>query len=186
MQQRDTLTPLDARNSLLIDRSKTASSDFSVSKTPDFTVAAVAVDAKETATASPGGYTTSNTDRLSNSNANPMFASRTPSGGSFGPPVSPLSVPGSGVDTVNPSRENLVMGAAPLGGGGNVMRQPTLPNFDLERGGFNAPAPGPRGYGGSGGQERGGYGQQQQTGGYGQQAGGYGGYNDYRGPYARY
>jgi hypothetical protein len=189
MQQRDTLTPLDARNSLLLDRSKTASSDFSVSKTPGFAVAAV--EAKETT-----GEYSSNPNRLSKPNSNQMFASRgsrTLSGGSYDP-VTPLSAPGSGVNTVNPSHENLVMAAAPLGGGagsggGNGMRQPTLPGFDLEKGGYNeaAAAMGPRGYGGLGGQAQGGYGQQQQqqqqqAGGYG----GYGGYNGYRGPYARY
>ncbi|KAK4129606.1 TRP-domain-containing protein [Parathielavia appendiculata] len=166
--QRDTLTPLDARNSLLLDRPKTASTDLSsslsVSKT-GFT--GVAVEPKEGPLGtSPDRYghkknkSSSDSDRLSN----PMFAahSRAPSGGSLRP-----LMPNAQDMTMNPSRENLVLGAAPLPRAGG-MRQPTLPNL------------GPMGGGG------GGYGHSH-AGGYGQQGGGYGGgYNGYRGPYEGY
>jgi hypothetical protein len=143
----------------------------------------VAVESKEPLrSTSPDRYNNNNnnnshsrtgSDRLSN----PMFAhARVPSGGSFRPltPNTPgvVGLAVSGSQDMNPSRENLVLGAAPLGGAVGDMRQPTLPNL----GGI--------GSGGGGyGQQGGGYGQQGVGGGpYG------GGYNRYRGqgPYGGY
>ncbi|KAK4158459.1 putative flavin carrier protein 3 [Chaetomidium leptoderma] len=177
-QQRDTLTPLDARNSLLLERSKTASSDLSSSLSFSKTGFAADDETKDTAAraTSPEQYSNSNNNNNDRLSANPMFAPRAPSGGSLRPLTPNMSLPVPG-QNLNPSRENLVMGAAPLGGangnsgGGGDMRQPTLPNLG-GGGGYNAPGRG--GYGG--------FGTQQQQ----QQGGGYGGYNNYRGPYSRY
>ncbi len=142
MQQRDTLTPLDARNSLLLDR-KTSSasslaSSFSVSKT-GFATTTTTETAAVVRSTSPERYGGSSSDRMLSNNSsggggrnnNPMFATG--------------HIPrGAG----NMSRENLVMGAAPLGGAAE-MRQPTLPDV---------------GYGGGGG---GGGGYNRYQGGYG-------------------
>ncbi|KAH6853766.1 hypothetical protein B0I37DRAFT_15027 [Chaetomium sp. MPI-CAGE-AT-0009] len=142
VQQRDTLTPLDARNSLLLDRTKTAESDvsssLSISKTGFAPLVSVgtektAADAAAARATSPERYSgaTDGNGRLSN----PMFAPRAPSGGSYRPLTANssvgLAVSGPlGGQGMNPSRENLLMGAAPpsaMNGGG--MRQPTLPNL---------------------------------------------------------
>jgi hypothetical protein len=200
MQQRDTLTPLDARNSLLLDRPvKTASSDassyLSISKTgpgyvtvaeqpPKDTSVAIANITGGTRSTSPERYhkhssSSYSADRLSN----PMFAPRgTNNGNGNGPPSlrpltpnTPLPLPGQ-----NPSRENLLSGMD--------MRQPTLPDLGSGFGG-NGGGSGYRPQGSQGPQgPQLGYGnfgvhaQQQQQTGYGQA--GYGG--GYRGPYGRY
>ncbi|KAL2256084.1 hypothetical protein VTK26DRAFT_2222 [Humicola hyalothermophila] len=186
MRQRDTLTSLDARNSLLLDRSKTAASDvsssFSLAKT------GFADDNKAQAAAA---VRSASPDRYGNSSAaGSNFAAgagpplhRVPSGGSFQQrPLTPLSGP-------NGSRENLVLGAALVGGGGagagddGDMRQPTLPN--LQAGGFAGryTLTGARGYGGQGILQPG-YGQRGYGGGGG--GGGVGGGYGYRDPYSGY
>ncbi|KAL2166201.1 hypothetical protein VTG60DRAFT_3139 [Thermothelomyces hinnuleus] len=136
LQQRDTLTPLDARNSLLFKGSKTADSDdsssISLPNKSGFTPL-VSVRTDNTAADVPEKYSNG-----TNNKRNSRF------------------------QDVNPSRENLVAGAAPLGGNAAALdpRQPTLPDLG---GGYGGP--------GSGGQG---------------QAGGYDGYGNYRGPYRRW
>jgi hypothetical protein len=158
--QRDTLTPLDARNSLLLDRPKTNATDtsesLSIAKTGFIEVKAVSRDP------SP--------ERYLGSTPNPLFAPRSANSG-YRPitPVTPLSAP-------NTSRENLVLNAAPVGGAVD-MRQPTLPN--LGGGGYNG-----GGYAGGYGAPAGGYRPAPQPGGY-NQSGGYGNGYGYSGPYNR-
>ncbi|KAH6650745.1 hypothetical protein F5144DRAFT_543747 [Chaetomium tenue] len=157
--QRDTLTPLDARNSLLLDRSKTAESDvsssLSLSKTGFAPLVSVETEksaaARATAPERYSGGSATNDNNNNNGNngrlsSNPMFAPRAPSGGSFSGSFTRALTPNTAVvglavsgppppggQGMNPSRENLVMGAAPLGGGGmsggGDMRQPTLPDL---------------------------------------------------------
>jgi hypothetical protein len=154
LQQRDTLTSLSARNSLLLDRPETNASDvsssFSMAKT------GFALDTKDVPrSASP--------ERYGNAGSNPMFMhARADSGGSFRPLTPNTALPGP-----NPSRENLVAAAAPVGGEG---RQPTLPDVGGGGRGYSGrySVTGARGYGNQGPQP--GYGQGQ-GGGYG---GGYG------------
>jgi uncharacterized membrane protein YgcG len=157
--QRDTLTSLGARNSLLFDRPKTGSD---VSDSLSLSKSGFAIGTKEVPRSDAPA-------RYSDTGLNPMFASPAPGGGSSRPltPNSPLPGP-------NASRENLVLGAAPLGGGDT--RQPTLPNVG---GGFSAGYNGqnPRGYPNTFLQP--GYGP---GGGYTGGGGGYG----YRGPYGGY
>ena len=142
MQQRDTLTPLDARNSLLLDRdrSKTLSSDLSsslsVSKTGFTSVAVVPADdndGKDAYARRSASLPRYSGDRLSGSNSlapsNPMFAAAgaPPRGGAF----RPLTPNADGRERdLNPSRENLVMGAAPLGGGSGGGMRPQ--NFEVD------------------------------------------------------
>ncbi|KAK4136401.1 TRP-domain-containing protein [Trichocladium antarcticum] len=168
-QQRDTLTSLGARNSLLLDQAKTgpsavSSSSGSIAKT-GFALGVQDVPRS----ASPEQYGTG-------ARPNPVFAhARADSDGSSfraHAPNTAAVLPGSGGGGA--SRENLVAGAAPVGGGGDG-RRPTLPSVDWEgrpyTGGYTA-----RGYGNQGLQL--GYGRGQ--------GGGYGGGNGYRGPYDRY
>lgn len=155
MQQRDTLTPLDARNSLLLDRPKTES----LSGSDSLSISKIGFAAETKEIPRP-----SSPERYSQAGSNPMFAARPQSGNSFRPLTPNTPLPGP-----NASRENLVLGVAPIGGGD--MRQPTLPNV----GGYNAQAQGTRGYTNPG--LRPGYGQ---GGGYGGGYGGGGGYG-YRG-----
>ncbi|KAL2271177.1 hypothetical protein VTJ83DRAFT_548 [Remersonia thermophila] len=179
--QRDTLTPLDAHNSLLVVRTKTAGSDLSSS----LSIAKTGTAAFETEKR-PGQYGTgdfkTNPDRLSN----PVFAQRVQApannGGGFRSLTGNAGMQGA---NNNVSRENLLMGAAPPAGapGANDldMRQPTIPNIDLE-GGYGAPLPAPRR--GPGGYDGGWYGPQGGGGRYG--GGGMGGYGDYTRGYERY
>ncbi|KAM7191554.1 Transient receptor potential (TRP) ion channel domain containing protein [Naviculisporaceae sp. PSN 640] len=172
LQQRDTLTPLDARNSLLLDRSKTGetamSDSFSINKTgfgneKDVEAAKVSIPSiQETTTrdATP--------DRLA---PNPLFArpGTGVSNASYRPltPSTPFgaSPPStSGGMGINSSRENLI--------GGGDSRQPTLPTLGMmggagggygRLGGAQPPRPGygvppPSGYGNGGGYGGGGYG----------------------------
>ncbi|KAK1752410.1 hypothetical protein QBC47DRAFT_424645 [Echria macrotheca] len=164
MQQRDTLTPLDARNSLLLDRKTDPippmPESFSIGKT------GYATETKDV----PPPSRDSSPDRLYSSGSDkPLLAPR--NGPVFRPltPSTPMSM-GMG----NASRENLA-----------ETRQPTLPNLGggfPTGGGYSAgyaprpqPAPGP-GYG----QPGGGYGQP--SGGYGYGAAGGYGYRPAYGP----
>ncbi|KAK0632144.1 hypothetical protein B0T14DRAFT_417712 [Immersiella caudata] len=152
MQQRDTLTPLDARNSLLLDRSKESTpplpESFSINKTGSLEAKAV----PSSRDSSP--------DRLYSS------GSDMEKGGLYAPPAS--SAPYRPITPSTPmgrslsrssSRENLMANAAPPPRLGDN-RQPTLPN--LGGGGFGGyggyglrpPMPGgynQGGYGGNGG-----------------------------------
>lgn len=105
LRRRDTLTPLDARNSLLLDRSKTAYSDAPPAL-PSFSNTGYPADTKMPYTAPSEKYTDAVSDPV------PAHA-RAPSDGSF---------------RSNTSRENLVLGAAPLGGSDG--RQPSVPSVD--------------------------------------------------------
>ncbi|KAL2141030.1 hypothetical protein VTI28DRAFT_2920 [Corynascus sepedonium] len=173
-QQRDTLTPLDARNSLLLDRSKTVGSDdssrSSVSKPGLAPLVSVGTEKSTVGNPiSPERY--NNNDHKRNDSArlsDPMSAPRAPSGGSF----KPLPLVSATTIDLNPSRENLVAGAAPIGGNGGSLdlRQPTLPNLGTGYGNFD--------FGGQA--QGGGYAAAQPRG----QAGGYGsGYGGYSGVY---
>ena len=125
MQQRDTLTPLDARNSLLLDRSKTdpiPENSFSVGKTgfpfPE--------DAKSSRDSSPDRlYSASDMEKGS---LQPLYVPTAPP--SYRP-ITPLT-PMNGDQT----RENLL-----------PTRQPTLPSLggypaNEYGGGYGRPAPG--------------------------------------------
>jgi len=164
MQQRDTLTPLDARNSLLLDRSASdpvppLPDSFSFNKTGT-------IDAK-----SIGTSRDSSPERLYSGDGD-MEKAQTklsaPLAGS--PPYRPIT-PSTPLSRTS-SRENLMKNAAPPPRLADN-RQPTLPNL---------------GGGGGGGFGFGGYGLRPPQpgngfvqGGYGQQAGG-GGYGQ---PYGR-
>ncbi|KAK3328952.1 hypothetical protein B0H66DRAFT_7645 [Apodospora peruviana] len=161
--QRDTLTPLDARNSLLLDRPKTVTSDDSFSDTFSINKTGFATETKAMPARSPSP------DRFLSVNSgapNPLFA---PSGGAAYRPLTPSSpLPPPSAGGINASRENLV-----------PMRQPTLPNvggggYQGAGGpGYRAPPPRQPVYGG----------QQQSGGGYGGYGGGGGGGGGpYRGP----
>ncbi|GAB1310420.1 Transient receptor potential ion channel [Madurella fahalii] len=151
--QRDTLTPLDARNSLLLDGSKPAS--LSVSESLSLSKTGFAAETKEIPrSTSP--------QRYSQTGSNPMFSARPPSGSSFRPLMPSTSLPGP-----NSSRENLVLGAAPFDDG--TTREPTVPDVGgggFSNGGFSG------GYGAQGPGWQPGYGQS--GGSYGYR--GYGGY----------
>ncbi|KAK4449241.1 hypothetical protein QBC34DRAFT_463391 [Podospora aff. communis PSN243] len=135
MQQRDTLTPLDARNSLLLDRSKESPpplpDSFSINKTGSIEAKAV----PSSRDSSP--------DRLYSA------GSDMEKGGLYAPPASSLPnyrpiTPSTPMDrglSRSSSRENLMANAAPPPRLSDN-RQPTLPN--LGGGGFG-------GYGGYGG-----------------------------------
>ncbi|KAL2016422.1 hypothetical protein VTK56DRAFT_3543 [Thermocarpiscus australiensis] len=149
--QRDTLTPLDAHNSLLLEREKTAASSdvsdsFSISKT------GFDVEARQVTRSSSPERRTEDSSLLS--------APGAPSGNSFR-----SLAPNTHLQGPNSSRENLVRGAAPLGGGGGYSNG----SFS---GGYNSAGPG--GYTSSGPQQ--GY----------SQGGGYGGGYGYRGAYGGY
>ncbi|KAK3940071.1 hypothetical protein QBC46DRAFT_218757, partial [Diplogelasinospora grovesii] len=165
--QRDTdnLTPLDARNSLLLDRSKSAASDpedrLSMVKTEYVTTEVKAVPSIDIEAARP----------------NPLFAPRNSNTAQYRPitPSTPMTIPAS-----NASRENLVMNAAPMPA--RDMRQPTLPNINLGAGGQQPayggyrPPPQRTGYGdGYGYGQGGGDGYGQQSGNGAAYGGGYGG-----------
>ncbi|KAK4186471.1 putative flavin carrier protein precursor [Podospora australis] len=134
MQQRDTLTPLDARNSLLLDRSKTAGSD--VSDSLSLLKTGAVVETKEVARpASP--------DRFANPilpTSNPVNHSRTPgSGDSF------RSITGN--NNSNYGRDNM---AQPYD------REPRLPSLGGDvygngTGGYNPRPAQPPSYGQTGG-----------------------------------
>jgi hypothetical protein len=156
MQQRDTLTPLDARNSLLLDRSKESPpplpDSFSINKTGSMEAKAV----PSSRDSSP--------DRLYSA------GSDMEKGGLYAPPASSLpnyrpitpSTPMARSLSRSSSRENLMANAAPPPRLSDN-RQPTLPN--LGGGGFGGyggyslrpPMPGSFNQGGYGG--NGGYGQ---------------------------
>lgn len=157
----DTLTPLDARNSLLLDRSKLATADSAAS----FSVANVGMQERQnilpvSRDSSPERYLGAEPDRgrtVSAGDNRAAYRSLTPN-----PP-----------NDENPSSENLLRSNRPPGN--QDMRQPTLPNV----GGYNATP-----YGGGGGYRpaQPSYGQQQQQ----QQQGGYNqgrGYNNYNGQF---
>ncbi|KAK3393009.1 hypothetical protein B0H63DRAFT_516218 [Podospora didyma] len=113
--QRDTLTPLDARNSLLLDRSKTADSDASSSMS--IVKTGYGADAeKAPRSASPERYLSAEP------RANPLFAPRPPNGGAAYRPITPSTPLATLAD--NSSRENL-LGTAVT----SDTRQPTLPNL---------------------------------------------------------
>ncbi|KAL8370686.1 hypothetical protein RB595_000853 [Gaeumannomyces hyphopodioides] len=153
MRDTDNLTPLDARNSLLIDRTKSnqdSSTTFAVANTVD-----------EKKSISQMSYP----DRYSNDAANPYANRKAPSAtdsfkaDTFRPltPSAPIAYNDEGKDT-------LLSSAAPIGRADS--RQPTLPVFNSGPG-YGAPrannnhSPGP-GYGGGyagGGYSQGGYGQ---------------------------
>ena len=172
--QRDTLTPLDARNSLLLDRSKTANSDFSDSFSINKTGFGNSMNATtmkgagdvEAARAVPVGSASPEDRGFLSAGGNPLFAPRGVTGGGAYRPLTP-STPFGTEPTRTGSRDELMGGDGVSGGD---MRQPTLPS--LSEGGWNrpgyarpSPSPAP-GYGGGNG---GGY--------------GYGGYNQGRGGY---
>ena len=147
MQQRDTLTPLDARNSLLLDRSKSAEvpplpDSFSINKT------GFAADTKSipsTRGSSPEQLYSIGSDAEKRPGLNPLYGLPSGNPPAYRPitPSTPLSM-GAG----NSSRENLVLNAAPPPKLPDS-RQPTLPNL----GGY-----GPRPPQSSGGFSQGGYG----------------------------
>ncbi|KAB5580554.1 hypothetical protein GE09DRAFT_443807 [Coniochaeta sp. 2T2.1] len=167
----DTLTPLDARNSLLLDRKQTGLSDtsdsFSLSKTGPMNEKVTPLDVKSDPERYVGFAVTSTPEPTTTNN---YSAARTLSAGSNGP-FRPLT-PGTPLPT-----DNLVANAAPIGRTDAGMTQPTLPNLS---GGY--PSAGPA-YNGPPQQPRagGGYGQ---MGGGGYNAGGYGGFagGGYRAP----
>ena len=159
----DTLTPLDARNSLLLDRSKLATADSAAS----FSVANVGVQEKQNILPvsrdnSPERYLGAEPERgrtVSAGDNRAVYRSLTPT-----PP-----------NDENLSSENLLRTSRLPGS--QDMRQPTLPNV----GGYNESP-----YGGGGGYRpaQPSYGQQQQ-GGY-NQGRGYNNYNgQFRGPPSR-
>ena len=152
MQQRDTLTPLDARNSLLLDRPKSESAfeSFSITKTGS---------ALQTSAVPPPLPRNQSPDPLypgadlEKGSGPSLFAPRAADGIAYRPitPATPLPL-----SVENSSRDNLVQSAAPVGGM-TATRQPTLPNLISDYRGASGLRP-----------------QQQQPGaGYG----GYGGYN---------
>ncbi|KAH8890875.1 TRP-domain-containing protein [Thozetella sp. PMI_491] len=151
MRDMDTLTPLDARNSLLLDRkqSNTATDSLSMAKTGVHDVHDVPSVGNR-----PGSEQYLGVEPGYAHVASPAMDNR---GG-----YRPLT-PASGYNGRNPSSENLMSSAAPVG------RQPTLPNVgysdDPYGGSSYRPAPPP---------SRGPYDQ----GGYGQ-GGGYNNYNNY-------
>ncbi|KAM7206981.1 Transient receptor potential (TRP) ion channel domain containing protein [Rhypophila sp. PSN 637] len=172
LQQRDTLTPLDARNSLLLDRSKTADFDseklsdsFSINKT-GFGNDTKNIDVEAAKPMIPNIPSITSRDPSPDRLApNPLFA-RPGTGGSNASyrPLTPMgaSPPStSGGMGINSSRENLISS------GDN--RQPTLPTLGMMGGGgygrpggaqpprpgYGGPAPG---YGNGGGYGGGGYG----------------------------
>ncbi|KAL2165168.1 hypothetical protein VTH06DRAFT_464 [Thermothelomyces fergusii] len=115
LQRRDTLTPLDARNSLLLNGSKMARPDDAAAYFPE---------------------------KYDSYNYNGNGSKRN-SGFRF----SGASAASGPEHDVNMSRENLVAGAAPIGGGNHAahdMRQPTLPDLG---GGYGGPGSG--NYGGA-------------------------------------
>jgi hypothetical protein len=104
----DNLTPLDARNSLLMDPTNMSSGYQNEPKYP-----LVKQDSANSFMHEP---------------TNP-YAGATPLR-SFSPQARPFTPPTHGVMRLDESRENLVRGAAPLGGeGGSPPRQPTIPNI---------------------------------------------------------
>ncbi|KAH9891392.1 TRP-domain-containing protein [Xylariomycetidae sp. FL2044] len=114
--QRDMLTPLDARNSLLLERTKSneyeASSTYVMTTTPH---GAAAADAKSRRGSSPDPYSATHEP------ANPYSVLNAPS---YNRPLTP-STPMMMNLGADPSRENLISHAAPPG----QQRQPTLPQI---------------------------------------------------------
>jgi hypothetical protein len=133
----DNLTPLDARNSLLMDRPKTGATDSSTTFSMSNTVEKAPLARSE----SPERYLGHERNQLSVSGPNQLSS-----------PYRPLT-PGTPVNgNADLVREGLVRGAAPIGRS-EPTRQPTLPNL-----GYGA-NPNAGGYGG--------YAQQPYGGGYG-------------------
>ncbi|KAK3693884.1 hypothetical protein B0T22DRAFT_54809 [Podospora appendiculata] len=169
LTQRDTLTSLDARNSLLLDRSITGASDLSESLSINKTGYGSDVKEIHPRESSPDRYLRA--EPL----PNPVFAPRPPTIGSAAyRPLTP-STPFSD-NLLNSSREQLTMTGVSIG---DDTRRPTLPSLGgggggYSNGGYSA------GYGAPGGGYRSASQpqpqQQQQTGygGYGGQGGGYG------------
>lgn len=139
LQSRDTLTPLDARNSLLLDRSKTAGSD--VSDSLSLLKTGATIETKEALRpASP--------DRFVNPllpTTNPVYHSRTPGSGDSFRAITPNSN--------NMSRDNLVrppsnvsydtrqprlpsLGGAVYGNGGYSSRPGPPPSYGQGAGGY--------------------------------------------------
>jgi hypothetical protein len=164
----DTLTPLDARNSLLLDRSKTinankTSDSLSMTRaggpTPEETyAAAIPPSGMRDRSPSPEQY-------LGHDTAYHPPPRSLSSSHSY-QPLTPNTAQSGGMPSM--SRENLAMNAAPIGG--LDARQPTLPNL----GGAGFPAYAPSGYRPvpSPAPQRGPYGQ----------GGGYGNYGPRYGP----
>lgn len=120
MQQRDTLTPLDARNSLLLDRSKTdpmPDNMFSIGKTGSFPPN----DAKSSRDSSPERKYSESSD-MEKGSLNSLYV---PSAPPSYRPITPAT-PAHGDQT----RENLL-----------ASRQPTLPNLGGYGRGLARPAP---------------------------------------------
>ncbi|KAK3335584.1 hypothetical protein B0T19DRAFT_395423 [Cercophora scortea] len=167
LTQRDTLTSLDARNSLLLDRSITGASDLSESLSINKTGYGSDVKEIHPRESSPDRYLRA--EPLSN----PVFAPRPPTSGSVSyRPLTP-STPFSD-NLVNSSREQLTMTGVSIG---DDIRRPTLPN--LGGGGYASGGYSAASYGAPGGGYRSASQPQQQQqqqqmsyGGYG--AGGYG------------
>ena len=165
----DTLTPLDARNSLLLDRKQTALSDtsdsFSLSKTGAMNEKLSPLDTKSDPERYVGFAVTSAPEQKTHSAARNLSVG---SNGAFRP-----LTPGTPQPT-----DNLVANAAPFGRVDAGMRQPTLPNLGggYSSGGpmYNGPPQQPRAGGGYGQMGGGGY----NAGGYG----GFGGGGGYRAP----
>ncbi|KAI0022430.1 TRP-domain-containing protein [Xylariomycetidae sp. FL0641] len=123
----DTLTPLDARNSLLMEHSKTNDSSFSMAKIN------ARGESKEPLTrvrrdSSPDRY-----DSAIPEPANPY--------GSLAAPYSRPLTPNAPMGGANSSHENLISSAAPVAG-----RQPTLPSVGGYGGGYGGGYRGPGGY----------------------------------------
>jgi len=163
MRDLDTLTPLDARNSLL-NQGKATPESFSIANT-----GISEPKVPQSRGSSPDKYM--NAADLSGADIPNPYTQRAPVNNGYRP-LTP-STPNTLQDQPN---DHLVMHAAPLGRADN--RQPTLPNVGYGNGGPYqrnagfAPPAGPYGQGG--------YGQ----GGYGQGGYGYGG-GQWRGPPSR-
>jgi len=138
----DNLTPLDARNSLLLERSKTSAS---MSSATTFSMSNAVEKAPLARSESPERY-------LGNG---PVYKP-SPLQTNFNSPYRPLT---PNTPIARSSRDNLVLGAAPISGRGDHNRQASLQSY-RSGGGYSQSALSPGGYGG------GGYPQTQVQGGY--------------------
>ncbi|KAJ2905343.1 putative transient receptor potential ion channel protein [Zalerion maritima] len=108
-RESDALTPLDARNSLLVDRKGSDSTTFSIAAMTEKPTMTVTNDSYES---SPDRYLPPHAKNNSAS-MNPRYRPLTP------------AAPAGG----DPSSDNLVLGAAPIGQSDVPRAQPTIPNF---------------------------------------------------------
>ncbi|KAK0657188.1 hypothetical protein B0T16DRAFT_425505 [Cercophora newfieldiana] len=151
LQQRDTLTPLDARNSLLLDRSKDSipplPDSFSINKT------GAVVETKNLPSSRDSSpdrlYSMSDAEKGQTGLYAPPASSSPPSYR----PITPSTPMGRSLSRSS-SRENLMANAAPLPRVPAMdNRQPTLPNLGVGFGGYGLRPPQGNGF------NQGGYGQ---------------------------